>query len=782
MAKHKKKRQNGAVAQRRTGAPTTRLPRTQEPDDYFELGPIRVARYGRFIEYRTVGSPTELAALRQVLAESRAGFEQRVNAGIDRLLELLGRHDPIELIASLTFLTILSPSGSEREEEADEDTEEEYNAAGMEYLQGLATASVYPGNVDPVSREVVEETRSLLATLRRDLRWYYALDPRPAEEKDGIGLARAKMIDHTLFVRGDGYPGHVREILLRVHSCADSFLRAKFGFDVNDLVEFARTILRQFEDRLNDSLEEYATRLDEIEAAWSAFVEWCEDHGVSADEAMPEDIQRFAADHPPDQYFDEAAWEEQGGRGYARTLVEVVPARPAEERLAELLSMQFGENSGMLEDKHGRGWPLSRSLVRERPLIRDHGQYFAPDPRVFALSLRTALDALIRDADQAYFKHAYAEGRHRAAVGVAAEHLARVFGRESIIKHAFYSVAGGSRAGAPEVDLLVIFGGAVIGVEVKAGGLRASVRRGGPRSMRDELGQMLEEGQAQAEGLHELLQESDVALCDERGEEILTIRNAEVRLWFSMVITLEDVTAVSTQLPVLSDLGFTWDEPKSHVVSLPDLLVLTDILDAPADFLHYLHRRKSILNRWGVVSEDELDYLMFYLSEGLWMEDMDLGHRRVMHIGIFTLELDRYYAALEQGQEAEKPRTQVPDGLRQLIRGLGCHPDGDALDAILFMLDCSSEARQQIADNIRRAESQTLHDYAVHSATLTFDQRVLFVGAHSKPGNADVARMIAAKWFARGFEEAIVVLWVPLLGFGSATAWRLLAPAGQPLG
>ncbi|MBN1321635.1 MAG: hypothetical protein JXA87_12435 [Thermoleophilia bacterium] len=777
----RKRKRTGRIDTRRIPPAAPEARGIPEPDDYFELGPMSVARYGRFVHYQTDGSPEELRAFHDALGECRFDCKDRIDASINRLLEVLERHDPIELIASVTLSTIVSASqvDSAKAEEDASAPEDEYNAASIEYLQGLATARAFPDACSAVTQNVVEDTRSILANLRRDLRWYYAFEQRTKGEKHGIGLARYRMIGHTLFIRGDGYPAHVREILLRVHSCADSFLRESYGFAVEDLVEFAATILRQLEDRVNESLDTLADRLNETYAAYEAFVAWCEGEGIAESQATPEDIRRFAVDHPPEMYLDEDRWQEQAEKAHPRSLVQVIPTTPAQQRLAELLSLQFGENAVFLDAEYGKGWPLNRSLVRERPLIQHQGEYFAPDPRVVALSLRTALDALIRNKDSAYFRGAYADARHDAAVDVAAEHLARVFGRDAVVKHAFYSKAGGSSAGSPEIDLLVIFGGAVIAVEVKAGGLRPSVRRGAELSMRDELGQMLEDGQAQVEGLHNLLAEADVVLRNGRGEEILTLRTGDTRLWFSMVVTLEDVTAVSTQLPMLSDLGFAWEGPKAHVVSLPDLLVLADVLDTPSDFLHYLHRRKSILDEWGVFSADELDYLMFYLSEDLWMEDMDVGEHRVMHIGIYTQELDQYYEALERGDGAAKPRAQVPDGLRRLIRGLECHPAGDALHAILFMLDCSSEARQQIADNVVRAESQTLRDGGVHSITLTFDKHVLFVGAHSKPGNADVAHGMAAKWFGRGFDEATVVLWVPFAGYGSAKAWHILDDCRQ---
>jgi hypothetical protein len=741
-------------------------------DEAFAIGPLEVARFGRFIYTHVNGGPAERRALSEAMRKARPEFKKRVMENIAHLLEALRQHDPIELIAWAGLMGMTpGPQGAapETEEEDPGAQESRYQLASIEYLQSLALGCGYPECTLPVTKEVVRDTLSVLADLRQSLRWYYIAEQRGEGEAHGSRLARLRMIDRTLFVRGEAYAVHAGEILRRVHSCADPFLLREFGFQTHDLVELVDSLIEQFESRVNDT----GRAMTGIMQAYVEWMGWCEERGIRELESTGQAVETFSADHPADAYLTEDDRRTLREWASLKDMVRLTPATSAQRQLAECLSLPFGANAGFLSEEFGAGWPLNETLVRKRPLIKHQGDYFSPDPRVAACYARQALETLIDERDPEYFRNSYANARHDATVALVAEKLRKVFGEPAVSTHLFYSPTGIPLGGLPEVDLLVVFGGAIVAVEVKTGGYEPATRRGAPLSLRDQLRDMVETGQRQIEDLHQLLLEQDVVLRDAQGKELKTLRTDNLRRWFSVVVTLEDVSAVSTQPIMLSDLGFKWEAPKALVVSLPDCLVLTDLLDNPSDLLHYLHRRQAIIGDWGVMSEDELDYVMYYIREGLWFEDESFGRDRMLQIGIYTEELDDYYLAVERGWEAEKPRPRVPDELRQLLRGLESHPEGDAIEAILFMLDGSSEARQQLAENIERSERQTLMDKGVHSLTQVFGDRVLFVGCHSKPGNELVAAGLAGRWWKRHkAREAIVVIWVPLLGFGSARAWR----------
>lgn len=170
---------------------------------------------------------------------------------------------------------------------------------------------------------------------------------------------------------------------------------------------------------------------------------------------------------------------------------------------------------------------------------------------------------------------------------------------------------------------------------------------------------------------------------------------------------------------------------------------------------------------------------MYYLEEGLWFENADLSRGQVFHIGTYTDDLDLYYQSLSLDREAVRPATDIPDGLRQILRGLERHPGGAAVGAALLMLDGSGEARRQISEGVLRSDRETLLDGRVHSLRLNFGNKVLYLGSHSKPGNTEVAKSLASRWLGQeAIDEAWVVLWVPLLGFGSARAWHFRHAVG----
>ena len=76
-------------------------------------------------------------------------------------------------------------------------------------------------------------------------------------------------------------------------------------------------------------------------------------------------------------------------------------------------------------------------------------------------------------------------------------------------------------------------------------------------------------------------------------------------------------------------------------------------------FLHFLHRRIKAYD-YPFNSKDELDFLMYYFSEGLFFEDGKLNNLDEVSPSGYTDKLDRYYhfkAGLVSS--GEKPILQI---------------------------------------------------------------------------------------------------------------------------
>jgi hypothetical protein len=73
--------------------------------------------------------------------------------------------------------------------------------------------------------------------------------------------------------------------------------------------------------------------------------------------------------------------------------------------------------------------------------------------------------------------------------------------------------------------------------------------------------------------------------------------------------------------------GLLPKDPIALVVSLHDLEIICDIVERPAELIHYFQRRRRIDETRRAWAIDEFDYFAHYLMRGLWWPDQPGGQR-----------------------------------------------------------------------------------------------------------------------------------------------------------
>jgi len=100
------------------------------------------------------------------------------------------------------------------------------------------------------------------------------------------------------------------------------------------------------------------------------------------------------------------------------------------------------------------------------------------------------------------------------------------------------------------------------------------------------------------------------------------------------------------------------------------------------------------------MSEDELDFVMYYIREGLWFEGKGFGRDRMCEVSIYT---ENWMTTILPSNEVGKLRSRIRrcrTTSDNLLHGLECHPEGDAIDAILCIARLRWDARRLLANNI----------------------------------------------------------------------------------
>jgi len=166
-------------------------------------------------------------------------------------------------------------------------------------------------------------------------------------------------------------------------------------------------------------------------------------------------------------------------------------------------------------------------------------------------------------------------------------------------------------------------------------------------------------------------------------------------------------------------------------VFINDLRVISELTESPSEFLVFLKRRIRANDYPQFSTVDELDFLMYFLSEGLYFEDGVLNDIDVMHVTGYTDDLDLYYEHLTgRVPTASKPRFPVPDKYRDLVRNIEATGKEGFTKVATALLEGSSETHEYTLSGIETIRRQLAEDGNDHSFTGYFknpDRGIVFI-------------------------------------------------------
>jgi hypothetical protein len=254
---------------------------------------------------------------------------------------------------------------------------------------------------------------------------------------------------------------------------------------------------------------------------------------------------------------------------------------------------------------------------------------------------------------------------------------------------------------------------------------------------------------------------------------------------FPVVVTLEDLAVVTTAIWELAadgilpkEIAFPW------AVSLYELELLCDLVEYPAELVHFLTRRARLNELQRITAHDELDWWMYYLLRGLYFEDVldDPEAPDVIQLLSFTDDLDAYFLWKrgDRRKRARRPRQHFHKDLRALLDLLQRERRPGYIEASVALLEMGDEGREELVRAFRQLRQKTARDGKHHNLSLlSAGAQSLGISFMTEPGQdvRDLAGRLGtfctAKKYQSRFER-----WV---GFGWCAGTRRLVDAGVVL-
>jgi Holliday junction resolvase-like predicted endonuclease len=544
----------------------------------------------------------------------------------------------------------------------------------------------------PLGAHVLEPTRDqiaelvLLESIRRMQAAGAGIDP--------FGSARGRAAMQHLMLRGPGWAWQGNRLLTDLFGepRLTAVLKDALGFGPVEAVVCMETIGRLLPRRMHEFMLDAPNRRDEaMDWARATLRGWEKEPDVEKREHMLSVL--WAMLHvgdallvAPDELAAEAKIDDASVASFLKAM-----------------SFRFGETRSLFQ---------VAETVRFSPYLEaEPDRYLCTVPGNDLWGVRPLFESVLKE-DAAYLRHrgrwTEAEASRLLAASVKADEIHRsvdIVDRQT-----------SERLG--EIDALHRFGDVVILIEAKSASLRPGARRGGEaliRHLKDNVTKAAEQASLARQVLNgeidaELRTSAGVAL--DLGEPVREVH--------PILVTLDDLSAVA---PVIWELAETdvipTGAPMPWTVTLHELELASILFEYPVQLVHFLRRRARLNQLGDHVASDELDWVMLYLSTGLYLEDKPAGRTRYLSQ---TDALDAW-VLYEKGlreQPAEKPRQHLGADTQRFIETLCDERPSGWVAAGATLLELSGEAGEQLHTAIRQARGRAVKRDLVQRCTFGF--------------------------------------------------------------
>ena len=568
-------------------------------------------------------------------------------AAIAELRTLVMEHDPIELVARVATYVITGSPEKPTDEGGPSKSE-----TNLEYLLSLVTAHPFPAAPKFPDPDVIQRTIELLTLIHLAASHHLMTLPTgnsPAEE--AVGEFAASFRADKLHVRGDGYWPHLRQTTLELLRPHDARLRTVLGFTSEDYLAFMERTEAEGQARLDTQGETHIAPYVERIRPWLH-----EDEKGRLVPKHPAALARFWEEHEEELTAAKNLFDCAGGP----EIYVFSEKNEAERRILAALSTACGGNT----EFHGRKpehafWPLTESRTDKKPILRHADRHYAFQLTKLQREAYTLIGDLLRVADPSYWQDSFLKARDDYLEAETARLVRHALPSAEVLTTVAYPLAAG---GLAETDIIVLCDDVLMVVECKATRLDAATKRGADRQLIADLKATIAGGLNQAERfVRELVSRGTMVVNANANARKISIEAGRYRHLMRINVTLDLISPASTGLWKLQDAGLTGTVDRCWSVSLNDLRVITEILDQPAVFLHYLLRRLELNGLRNVHARDELDFLMHYVRQGLFFREGNAPkENQELRIVGFTEELDQYYRRV-QGltEKGQKPTVTL---------------------------------------------------------------------------------------------------------------------------
>jgi hypothetical protein len=442
---------------------------------------------------------------------------------------------------------------------------------------------------------------------------------------------------------------------------------------------------------------------------------------------------------------------------------EIIPNKNIPIYLLKLLSLSFGDNSLLATLKQYPCWPTSDTDIYDKPLIENNGKYYCFSPQVLFRNTVNILEGWIQNKDDSYYQSTYQKKRAEYLENKALEYLKNILPGAKIFGNLFYSITENGVKKRPETDGLILYDENLFIIEAKAGKYSTLAKGGGLQGMKGDALKLIDSAYKQALRTKQYIDDTPEPVFKyEDGSIAVNLKDKEkYKNIYLLNITLQNLAQLATRLNSLKSFNLIEGKEWPWSVFINDLRVISELIEFPSEFLHFLQRRIKINDYPQFYTTDELDFLMFYFREGLYFEDGVLQNLDRYIPSAYTEDLDKYYDCIAgRVSSGKKPRLRISKEYKNLITEIESTGKAQFTKVTTTLLDCDGKTQKAILDYLNKLLNISERENRDDDFTMYFNGLGLMflVSTNRKLESWDrLDRHCRLKMYQMRFEEWILI-------------------------
>jgi hypothetical protein len=372
------------------------------------------------------------------------------------------------------------------------------------------------------------------------------------------------------------------------------------------------------------------------------------------------------------------------------------------DKIFTIWSIEFGDIQDLNMD-----WFILDNPVLERPFIRlGKGHYFSSLLGILPHLLFPMFELLMEETPDLLKQYQKARARHLERK--AHDMILKAFPNGKVWRNLYWYDHDQTRY---ETDLLIIIENALCVIECKSGAYTDTARRGGEKSLKKTIEDLILKPSVQANRLIQYIHSTPSTKTFRTPEEVeCVIEPSTIQHFIPIALTMDSLGLIATNCKDLIRSGFLPGRAEDIALSicLTDMEMLFEILDSEVEIVHYLKRRRELEQRINYEG-DEADLLAYYLNTGFNLGESEFNPNCFMSLVLMSKELDPFFVGRENGIDLPKPRLDKTTWWQDILTRLAERKPAHWLETAMALLSLSRVEQEVFEKEFTKLKNRVKH-------------------------------------------------------------------------